>query len=304
MILKFNKFINESKFYVSEGLVDVLNYISTNPISKKLLSLINKDVDITFNAINITDKSDIISFVSDSQLQNKISKGLNISDIFNGDGMKLQMSSVLRTTKRIMEDCDEFFSHTEYVNFCEQFKAAWKINKLKNENKELPIKVVSGDDIKYWYSEEQYSDKTLDGYGTLSKSCMRFEECQDFFSIYIDNPDKINMVILINDDNKLLARALIWKTNVGMYLDRIYYTEPSEEELIKLWFKNEYNSEMIYPNMKEMKLSINDVYDKYPYMDTFQYYDMEDKVLSNYLIDGENDVYILDDTDGDAYLNI
>jgi len=296
---KFLDFVNESILHSSEGFQSVLKMMS-NPVSDKLLELMGTDIKTTFNAINITDMNDTISFVSDSQLQNKIKQGLSIEDVFSGSGMRLQISSVIRTIKRIMEENKIDFDHSTYIKFGDQFKAAWTFYQFRNSDRDLPIREVSGDEIRYWYNESKYCKKTLNGHGTLGKSCMRFEECQDFFSMYTQNPNKVRMIIMTDEENLLLSRALVWTTDRGHYLDRVYYTDSSEEEMIRIWFKENHQSEMMYPEMKPMTVKLENINGPYPYMDTFQFFDRDSGNITNF-IPKSGDIYTLDDTDGGQY---
>lgn len=300
MFLKrFFDFVSESVLYSSEGFQSVLKMMS-NPVSDKLLELIGTDIKTTFNAINITDMNDTISFVSDSQFQNKIKQGLSPEDVFSGTGMRLQISSVVRTVKRIMEENKIDFDHSTYVKFGDQFKAAWTFHQFRNSDRDLPIREVSGDEIRHWYDESKYCKKTINGHGTLGKSCMRFEECQDFFSMYTENPDKVRMIIMTDEENLLLSRALVWTTDKGQYLDRVYYTDPSEEEMIRIWFKEKHRSEMMYPDMKPMTVELSNTNGPYPYMDTFQFFDHDSGNITNF-IPKSGDIYTLDDTEGGQY---
>lgn len=81
--------------------------------------------------------------------------------------------------------------------------------------------VVSGEDIRYWYHENNtdFSQNT----GTLGASCMRYDRCQNYLDIYVENPDKIKMLIC-RVDKKIIGRALLWHDDKGnkAFMDRIY----------------------------------------------------------------------------------
>ena len=82
--------------------------------------------------------------------------------------------------------------------------------------------------------EENYNS----GNGTLGNSCMRFREKTEYMSIYSENPDKISLVILTEND-KLLARSLLWnvdtcsKSNIKYFLDRIYTERDSDFDFLQ-----------------------------------------------------------------------
>lgn len=144
------------------------------------------------------------------------------------------------------------------------------------------FKIVKGEDIKYWYLVDNYVGRT----GQLGQSCMRHSICQDFFKIYIDNPDVCQLVIFTDTRDKLLGRALLWTLEDGnLYMDRIYTTRDSSTELFRKWGNlNGYRKQ--YPNSNELKVKIPaKSYELYPYMDTFKYYKPEEGLLANRMLE-------------------
>lgn len=119
------------------------------------------------------------------------------------------------------------------------------------------ISVVSGEEMLQYFSQESYIVKEE---SELWKSCMRHDECKDYFGIYKDN-ENLSMVIATKD-GKLAARALIWdnlqvitdykpnpdyvvtekdakaadlgKERVKM-LDRIYAIDPKAKNILWRW---------------------------------------------------------------------
>ena len=62
---------------------------------------------------------------------------------------------------------------------------------------------------------------------------MKHTKCQTFFDLYINNPNRISLVVLTKSD-KLIARSLLWNINPNtIYLDRIYGYRKSDEHLLK-----------------------------------------------------------------------
>lgn len=102
--------------------------------------------------------------------------------------------------------------------------------RLQNEyegKKPYDLQLVKGRDIAKWYYSGQYvnhDDSEQDC--SLWASCMRYSDCQDndFFDLYVYNPEKVQMLIMVRSrDNMLLARAIVWLLDDGRYfLDRIY----------------------------------------------------------------------------------
>ena len=157
------------------------------------------------------------------------------------------------------------YKPSDLETFVNRFKSI-RDKDIKSKN----IEVVSGKDIVYWYSEENYSHLAIN-YGTLGKSCLKSKDLGYRLELYVENPEVCKLVIQKDKDDKLLSRGILWKTNKGYYLDRIYYVHPSDIFLMKDWVENRYGklcniSENLQVKIKRKK------YNSFPYMDTFKYY--------------------------------
>lgn len=161
------------------------------------------------------------------------------------------------------------------------------------------FKVVSGIDIKKYY---HYS-KHKNDYGSLGVSCMRYDKCQKYFDIYTENSPMISMLLMLNDLDEVLGRALLWNFDGNKLMDRIYTIN---DEQLQFYFKNWaydngflhrvqqnwYNSLQFqdknsrYEVKLQVKLSNFD-FDYFPYMDTFRFLDKHTGVLSNFKPKGE-----------------
>ena len=281
MIKSYYQFLLESILFTSQYFEDILKDINDD-ISKDLLSFINKDIKTQYNAINITDTNDRLSFVSDNQFQNKLKQGINPLDLFKDENNK---TNITRIVRQILKDNKKEYSDSELTKFVDKFKAVYSLQKSKKEKKE-PFRLVSGEDIRYWYLMDNYCDKTLNGHGSLGKSCMRYEECQDYLDIYVESPNVCNLLIKVDDDEKLRARALFWKTDRGTFLDRIYYTEQSESDEMINWAKEvlkvDIDTKQYIGRIKVKLESEKSKYMKYPYMDNLPYYYTLEKTLYSY----------------------
>ena len=149
--------------------------------------------------------------------------------------------------------------------------------------------IVKGEDIKYLYLYSSYESQA----GTLGQSCMRYDDCQDYFDIYVMNPEVCSMVVKYADEgrSKISGRAILWTDKDGRkIMDRIYVNKKADEEIFKEYAKksgfyhkeNQNMSEsepMVSPSGEAASLKaviylradIRD-YDHFPYMDTFKYY--------------------------------
>jgi hypothetical protein len=153
---------------------------------------------------------------------------------------------------------------------------------------------------------------------------------RNLFGIYTQNQDVCKMLILKEDD-KIIGRALIWKLasikagrdiieGSEYFMDRQYTIKESDVQKFRNyakeqgWFYKSYNNHhslgtvTISGEEKNVKMTIKVAtkdYNRYPYMDTFKRYDVNNGVLYN---DDEQDSeyegqYILEDTGG-GYMEI
>jgi len=156
MIYNYNDFLLESYLFASKYFIDVLKNINDD-ISNDLSKLIFNDVNTKYNALNITDKNDIISFIPDSQYNDKINQGINPIDLFSDSNNK---TSVGRIVRKILKDNNKEYSDQELEAFVNKFKATWSKFKKTNDD----IRLVSGEEIRFWYLEHNYNDDALAGY--------------------------------------------------------------------------------------------------------------------------------------------
>ena len=146
--------------------------------------------------------------------------------------------------------------------------------------------IVSGEDICYWYNSDNYYRIS----GTLGNSCMRYNECQCYFDVYKD----LAKMLICTKDGKLLGRAILWEIDGKTYMDRVYVCMDYLEEqfyqyaMEKEWTIREDNSLLYdessqrwleasdhYKNPRELNITLTCTYKypKFPYMDSFRYFD-------------------------------
>lgn len=172
---------------------------------------------------------------------------------------------------RILAKLNDSYTAPQIESFGNQFKAVYK---MITEDMGDKLRVITGDLITYWYYEGNY----VPGQGTLNKSCMRYANVKDRVAFYSKNPDKIAMCILVDDKNKLLARAIIWKLDSPpntIFMDRIYYNQPVHE-LILADYAKEHNmktklSGFHNNNILEVDIKSYKQGDNLPYLDTLHW---------------------------------
>lgn len=147
------------------------------------------------------------------------------------------------------------------------------------ERKEIfdNFKIVEGESIRKWYAENSYRKVS----GELGNSCMRFKKCQSYLDIYTDNPEVCKLLVLLDDQEKLIGRALLWTLIDGVkVIDRIYTIKDSLSQLFLRWSDN--NGYKTLESWKQSSVKVKPIkYSKYPYMDNFCYYLPEKGILTN-----------------------
>jgi hypothetical protein len=140
---------------------------------------------------------------------------------------------------------------------------------------------------------------------------MKKPSCQEYLNIYVNNPDIVQMLIATDNDDKLIGRALIWKTQEGKtFMDRVYGTDQTIQAFLEYakernWYhkthQNHSSSNHVTDHVGSkysdkylsVHLDTSDL-DYLPYMDTFKFTDdAEDGYFNN--IAGE---YVLENIDG------
>lgn len=305
MILNFKRF-NESinknvPFYLSKGLRQILGVIRDegNVYAKAILENHSNDIgsDITF--INVTKQNDILSFISDDRVMRlfKTSKQKDFDDWFDKvsddetSDVWVQMRNPIKVGKFLTKFANILslkLDDTSHENFINSFKST---HDIINDNF-ADIDIVKGESMRKWFLGANFESNR----GQLGKSCMRYEGCQPYFDIYCKNPEVCSMLILWSkkDENKIRGRVLLWKTNKGIFMDRIYTNNDSDIVLLNRY--RDVNKMMEYPEGQYVQLSECE-FDMYPYLDNFKWLDV-DSCRLYYGVQDETDKRKLQNTDG------
>jgi len=277
--------VKKQEIILSKNLIDILISMDS-PISKLLL---NSTTDGTLHDKTYIDISNIPGRVTFLKSENvtkieysefwktnqreeptkfgKIISKLFLNKIYNGNKIK---------EVNIEKFVNEFISKTEITD-----------NKFK---------MVYGSDVLKYYREDSYSELK----STLGASCMRQHDRNHYLEIYGDNTEDgdnfshIGMLIYLDDNNKITARALVWFNSIKpepnrIFMDRIYYTHDKYINIFIDYAKKQnwlYKKQQTYNNNdyidpsndnKVSRLTMtfrlkNKNYDTYPYFDTLSYY--------------------------------
>jgi len=181
---------------------------------------------------------------------------------------------------RVLRKLNPDLTDVQLENFVHEYKAAWQA-KMEHINDRL--RVVTGSDIKYWYLHKRYAP----GSGSLNGSCMQGSENQSGIAFYADNPHCIAMAILLDDNDKLLARALIWRLSSPagvIFMDRIYSVKEQHARMLQNFAKENGITTRVGPThggggSRRMEVKVKPWVGDWPYLDTF-HYDHNKKILS------------------------
>jgi hypothetical protein len=332
------KAINESFLYYSPNVRKALSRIKGNDIATELLGSEGTDVkpDMTFidlgkegyfsfitmrNAkpllltsyptMDWAEKVDIEKMPDPENYSNELHE-LDDIESARGSGVFKKSRNEVGLGRFVNKLFPGKYNSKQVEEFVNSFKAS-----LEKAGEYFDL--VEGDDIDFWYKSKNYKENS----GTLGSSCMA--QKSNLFDIYTQNQDVCKMLILKEDD-KIIGRALVWKLEsirslgkpvegVEYFMDRQYTIKESDVQKFRNYAKEQgwcyksYNNHHSYSTVNidgedrnvGMTIKVKDKdYNRYPYMDTFKRYDVNNGILHN---DDEQDSdhegqYILEDTGG------
>lgn len=279
-ILNFNNFyiINEGKddskmsLQVSEKLKKILIKIYNEPIARKIIDNIgNYGYELSY--IDIDKDSKYASFITIDRID-------RIKDNFWENPYRQVMTWGRLINKLFPNE----FTNMDIDRFYNRYRPEIDV---KDDSR---FEIVRGEDIKYWYLEDNWSDNT--------NSCMRHKKCQNFFGIYTNNPEKCGLLIHHSGKNKIIGRALVWNNIIKpsgdtlenrcpyTFMDRVYTPDAQiaaafqKYAIDNNWIYRPFSSETFLMNgekktsMITTRLKPMD-YKYYPYVDTLYYYTPE-----------------------------
>jgi hypothetical protein len=339
MLNNFNEFILENKVVSLilendlKASPDFLSRLKTikdrSKIAKILFTLFDEEYyivkDLPQNWIDVTNEPEIVSFLSDQRAKRSPMQWDEDNSKFYGISGRGQIrigrfAQALLSDPEVIEDLESGnielteLTPKDYEDFVNLYKSEFTV--LSNE-----FKLVKGDEIPYYYDFMNYAypDK-----GQLGSSCMRYTKCQKYFGIYKENPGVCQLLVYVNQDNKVLGRALVWKLDKKVdgcpseyFMDRIYCANDSD--IIKFknyakeqgWvMKNKNSSDIV----ESLFFNYNDTVilshinvqlenfrlENYPFVDTVAFLHLGNGKLHN--IKGKNTIE-LTSVDGDFYDN-
>lgn len=287
---KFESFI-ESDLYTNE-FKNIISKINS-PISNIIL---NFDKPINISQVNpITGMKNMVSYVRNS---------------------KKEMMKIGYFVTKILNETGDIFQSNVIEKFVNEYKGIFS-----SISSDQNFEIVYGENIRKYYLDRNYSE----GGGTLQNSCMMYEFCQKYLNIFVENPDRVNLLILRNPKNRLLidGRALLWNLNSHPgkkfldfpytskdYMYKIfeeyakkkgwYYTQKEEGEPSHYRFLNVFDPS---DNKTDETFYINltpEDYEFYPYLDIMRFFNPNTGYLTNdkNSVNEEDGIIVLSDEKG------
>ena len=251
-------------------------FFEVNRSKSRIAHILLQDTYTTTEFANyIARRGDMISFLP-------AGKEHTVND--NGDWKRenRQISRAGKLARKLIDSTDIDTLELKDTDF-ELFSNLIKADKINDEDCQVQFIEVKGKDIKYRYNENNHSK--LYTLGQLGDSCMRYEGCERYFNIYVKNPDKVSMLVMVDCENNTVGRALVWNTNKGMFMDRVYATDAHQKMFEnyaeeKGWMYKKVHSNDVTGNIvkdgeserRYLTVELDEYeFDEYPYVDTLCY---------------------------------
>jgi len=270
---------------LSKRLIRILKKID-DKVSKILLDYYRSKVKFRETYIDITEKEGYVTFIS----SDKVNK-LDLFDEIKHEPWFSPQRIEIKIGRLIHRLIGDKVNPQEIEEFVNDYKALVNLRRLYRN-----FKIVDGDNMKKWYLQENYPT----GGGNLSKSCMRYKFSQAFLSLYTENPDKIKLLILLDESKeKILGRALLWFLDVPkgkIFMDRVYFANDfvlnmfMNKAIKNRWFYKlenmSYNVTNVIVNNKikrvDMAVKVKKLdYEFFPFVDNIGFYDPKTATLTN-----------------------
>ena len=272
--------LKEAPLILSDKLKKVLKSLNL-PISNAILKEEGSIRDISFLDYidDDKDKNDKITYLPVGKIPIGMLSDQHVNIKLAWEAKGRQEMSVGRIVNKLLP---EKFKQSEVEVFVNDFKA--EVSKVFSS-----FKLVDGEDIRHWYLYTNYESQNA---GDINNSCMKGVKAQTFFDIYVMNPDKCKLLVLMSDKDKtkIKGRALVWfdlrKPTGRVYMDRIYTVYPQDQKLF-IDYAIEHNwlykaAQVMHDpsyidNGKKVNSSVAiqlkpGAYRAYPSLDTFPYY--------------------------------
>lgn len=256
------------------------------------------------NYFDITDKEDMVSFISQSKVDRKVDdEESSLYSPYKDKGRN--ETKIGRVVKSLGTIIGAEFSDKDIESFVDLYKST----KFESE---MTFEVLKGVDIKRCYNSNKYYSNS----GSMGGSCMNDEK--DYFKIYTQNPTNCGLLVFKDAKGVLYGRALVWKLSKSpcdgkIFMDRVYTNRESDKYKFieyakeKGWMYKSFMNSHVDTNVKimyrdkeyygEMNVELNGECEEYPFLDTLCFLDIKKKILSNL---SSKNCYVLQSTMGEC----
>jgi hypothetical protein len=137
---------------------------------------------------------------------------------FKSKTVAMKLTKFLRRLLRA--DVVEHLTNADFEMLNNEWEACCE---LYLEDLNPSFELLSGEDIRWAYFCNNYTERE---HSQLHSSCMSYDYAQAYLNIYVENPDRIQLLVRKDKEDKIMARCLIWKgDDGGTYYDRIYASD-------------------------------------------------------------------------------
>jgi hypothetical protein len=306
--------LNETRFYFLNNFYNAIKNapIEFSDIRRDLLDLYGDETNVDITFVDL-DKSNTITYSTQKNIEKEFH---NFIDAFGKSLVWIPTNKIptisddiLKSPTRAKIKIGRFLN--KVINTPKKYpeslidKFVVYLQSQSNAKEEkYTFKVVKGDEITKYYDSNNYAQVR----GSLGNSCMND---RDVFDIYTKNPEVCSLLVMLNSSDKLVARAFIWDVDIKngftkkeeevdlgdkiKFLDRVYSIEDWMVHSMTKWAKDNglaiktYNhgnkwvsyNDTIYD--LKMEVPVNKIhYSNFPYVDTFNFYDVKAGKLLNY----------------------
>ena len=315
-LLKYLDFITEARGDVkcpsvlSESFIKRCKSIDS-PISQLLIDMDRKLSSYTFIDDNLNGET--VQYTESERAIDALNKMYGKTTTFNPQRYLSLMSNPepdsqfwlsnrvdIKVGRFVRRFLGEEFTDAQIEDFVNKWKSSFKTEGEKFEFR-TGYGIVDAYDTTNYHGEE--------GYNPLWNSCMNNRTDLVDFYLYVED---LEMVVLVDSEDKIMGRALLWTDDEGRkLLDRVYYINDKDYyKFINLakengWYYKKRNisggSTWILNDIEQkvhskIKYPVQSISDLFPYVDSFYYLDDKNGYLSNYEPSGS--YYVLNDTDG------
>lgn len=276
-----------------------LNNVSMSESMREMLLNISRNSVVATIILEYSDKRLFCDYITmrgamTSYLPNGREHKITESGRWSREGRQ-EMKPAKLARRIIPESVGDLQEH-HFETYSNLVKAYIGINGDEDgDGRNVSLEVVKGEDIRKYYHEDSYSEHADKG-SNLWGSCMRYDNCQDYFDIYVYN-DNVSMLIAKYTDGKILGRALLWKCDRDKNaMDTIYAPDSIQPLFISWAVDNDYyykSSQSCHHSTFDMfrgkrygdwdaVVSLNKArFEYYPYMDTMMFLSTDCKSVSN-----------------------